>query len=98
MPLDTLLDAARASIAFEHDIYICGESDKQALEAANMLRGAGFTNVALIKGGLSAWKEVAGPTDGVQEDSPLEPSAFNVVSRLKAHQELQKIGKAQQSK
>jgi rhodanese-related sulfurtransferase len=98
MPLDTLLDAARASIAFEHDIYICGESDKQALEAANMLRGAGFINVALIKGGLSAWKEVAGPTDGVQEDSPLEPSAFNVVSRLKAHQELQKIGKAQQSK
>jgi rhodanese-related sulfurtransferase len=97
MPSDTLLDTAQNSLAFERDIYIYGESDAQALEAANALRGAGFTNVAIIKGGLAAWKEVAGPTDGAQEDSPLEPSAFNVVSRLKTHQELQKVGKAQQS-
>jgi rhodanese-related sulfurtransferase len=97
MALDTLLDTAQNSLALERDIYIYGESEAQALEAANMLRGAGFTNVALIKGGFSAWKEIAGPTDGGQEDSPLEPSAFNVVSRFKAHQELQKVGKAQQA-
>jgi rhodanese-related sulfurtransferase len=95
MPSDTLLETAQKSMAFERDIYIYGESDEQALEAANALRGAGFTNVAVIKGGLSAWKEIGGPTDGPQEDSSLEPSAFNVVSRLKAHQELQKVGKAQ---
>jgi rhodanese-related sulfurtransferase len=98
MPLDTLLDTAQNSIALERDIYIYGESEEQASEAARILRGAGFTNVASIKGGFSAWSEIAGPTDGGQQDSPLEPSAFNVVSRLKAHQELQKVGKAQQSK
>jgi rhodanese-related sulfurtransferase len=97
MPLDTLLDTAQNSIALERDIYIYGESEEQALEAANRLRGAGFTNVSPIEGGFAAWKEIAGPTDGGQQDSPLEPSAFNVVSRLKAHQELQKVGKAQQA-
>jgi rhodanese-related sulfurtransferase len=97
MPLENLLETAQNSIASERDIYLYGESEEQASEAVKMLREAGFTNVAQIEGGFAAWKEIAGPTEGGQQDSSLEPSAFNVVSRLKAHQEIQKVGKAQQS-
>jgi rhodanese-related sulfurtransferase len=97
MPMEELLGAARNALELKRDIYIYGESDEQSLQAAETLQSAGFINVAPIKGGLSAWREVAGPTDGVEEESPLQPSAFNVVSRLKTHQDIQKAGKAQQS-
>jgi rhodanese-related sulfurtransferase len=96
MPMESLLQMAQ-SLAFERDIYVYGDSDAQSLEAAEILRGAGFKNVAMIKGGLIAWREIAGPTEGAQEESPLQPGAFNVVSRLKAHQDLQKVGKAQRT-
>ena len=95
MPMEHLLDTAQQSLQLERDIYIYGESDEQSFQAAEILRGAGFMNVAQIIGGMPAWREIAGPTEGVQESSPLEPSAFNVVSRLKTHQEIQEVGKAQ---
>jgi rhodanese-related sulfurtransferase len=97
MPMEQLADLAQSSLEPERDIYIYGDSDEQAIQAAEMLRGAGFKNVAQIVGGLPAWREVAGSTEGVEESTSLEPSAFNVVSRLKAEQEVQAAGKAQQS-
>jgi rhodanese-related sulfurtransferase len=97
MPMEQLADLAQSSLEPERDIYVYGESDEQALQAAEMLRGKGFKNVARIVGGLPAWREVAGPTEGVNEDTSLEPSAFNVVSRLKTEREVQAAGKAQQS-
>jgi rhodanese-related sulfurtransferase len=97
MPIEQLADLAQSSLQPERDIYVYGESDEQALEAAQILRGIGFSSVAQLIGGLTAWHEVAGPTEGVVEESPLKPSAFNVVSRLKTEQEVQATGKAQQS-
>ncbi len=97
MPIGQLADLAQSSLAPERDIYIYGESDEQASQAADVLRGVGFKNVAQIMGGLPAWREVAGSTEGVEEESPLAPSAFNVVSRLTAEREVQATGKAQQS-
>jgi rhodanese-related sulfurtransferase len=97
MPMEQLADLAQSSLEPERDIYVYGESDEQALQAAEMLRSKGFRNVAQIIGGLPAWREVAGPTEGVEEDTSLEPSAFNVVSRLKTEREVQAAGKAQQS-
>lgn len=97
MPMDCLLETAQSALAFERDIYLYGESDEQSMQAAEILRGAGFRNVAQIIGNLPAWREIAGPTEGAEEDSPLEASAFNVVSRLKSHKEVQEAGKAQQS-
>jgi 3-mercaptopyruvate sulfurtransferase SseA len=79
------------------DVYIYGESDEQSLQAAQLLRDAGFSNVAQIMGGLAAWCEVAGPTEGVQETGQLNPSTFNVVSCLKTEQKPQDLGKSQQS-
>jgi rhodanese-related sulfurtransferase len=96
MPAEDLVEMAKESLESERDIYIYAETDAQAAEAAESLRSAGFLSVAIIKGGLSAWHEVAGPTDGVGEESPLAASAFNVVSRLKTEKEVQDAGKAQQ--
>jgi rhodanese-related sulfurtransferase len=80
----------------KHDIYIYGESDEQALAAAEMLRSAGFETVAQITGGLRAWQEVAGPTEGIDEDgkSP-DASAYNLISRLQTESAVQAAGKAQ---
>jgi rhodanese-related sulfurtransferase len=97
MPMEQLADLAQSSLAPERDIYVYGESDEQASQAVDILRGAGFKNVAQIMGGLPAWREVAGPTEGVEEDTSLAPSAFNVVSRLSTEREVQAAGKAQQS-
>jgi rhodanese-related sulfurtransferase len=98
MPMEQFMELAQANFEPARDIYIYGESDEQSLQAAQLLRGAGFSNVAQIMGGLPAWCEVAGPTEGVQEAGQLKSSAFNVVSRLKTEHELQNAGKSQQSK
>jgi len=97
MPMEQFMELAQANFEPARDIYIYGESDEQALQAAQLLRGAGFLNVAQIMGGLPAWCEIGGPTEGVQETGNLKPSEFNVVSRLKTEKELQESGKSQQS-
>ena len=45
-------------------IYVYGDSDKAAEEAANNLRNEGFASVSQIQGGLAGWKAVEGPTEG----------------------------------
>ena len=97
MPMEQFMELAHANVETTRDVYIYGESDEQSLQAAQLLRDAGFSNVAQIMGGLAAWCEVAGPTEGVQETGQLNPSTFNVVSRLKTEQQLQDLGKSQQS-
>jgi len=71
MPMEELLGAARNALELKRDIYIYGESDEQSLQAAETLQSAGFTNVAHIKGGLSAWREVAGPSRSNMKFNPL---------------------------
>ena len=98
MPMEKFMELARANFEPTRDIYIYGESDEQSLQAAQLMRGDGFSSVAQIMGGLPAWCEVGGPTEGVQETGQLKPSEINVVSQLKNEQELQDAGKSQQSK
>lgn len=98
MPMEQFMELAQANFEPIRDIYIYGESDEQSLQAAQLLRGAGFSSVAQIMGGLPAWCEVGGPTEGVQETGQMNPSEINVVSQLKKEQELQDAGKSQQSK
>jgi rhodanese-related sulfurtransferase len=95
MPIAQLGELASSALEPKHDIYVYGESDEQSLQAAEMLRGNGFSTVAQIIGGLSAWREVAGPTEGNAQDSSLDPSAFNVVSRLQAEKDVKVAGEAQ---
>lgn len=46
------------------EIYIYSNSDSEAQEAANKLRGSGYEKVSQLQGGLAGWKAVQGPTEG----------------------------------
>ena len=93
MPIGELVDRAKSSLEPVRDIYIYGETDQQTAEAANLLRAAGFTKVAELKGGVPAWKAIDGPIDGVIEHDNPGPDAYNVFSRLQQHAKTQKIKK-----
>ncbi|MBE8989618.1 rhodanese-like domain-containing protein [Nostoc sp. LEGE 12450] len=65
IPLDDLASKAKSSLHKERHIYIYGDTDEHTTQAAQILRGAGFVEVAEIKGGLAAWISVGGATEGV---------------------------------
>lgn len=83
MPMEELVDRAKPALDLNRDIYVYADSDDQTAQAANQLRGAGFENVAELRGGLAAWKAIGGPTDGsVESMSAPSPGAYNVASRI----------------
>jgi rhodanese-related sulfurtransferase len=95
MPMEQLSEM-KSALQPDRDLYIYGDSDEQAHTAAEMLRAAGFKAVTHVLGGLDAWHEIGGPTEGVQEDGTSPGAdAFNVVSRLKTEHDVQAAGKAQ---
>ncbi|MBD2569115.1 rhodanese-like domain-containing protein [Anabaena lutea] len=65
IPLDDLESRAKFALHKERQIYVYGEHDAHAAHAAQILRGAGFTDVSEIQGGLTAWKTIGGATEGV---------------------------------
>jgi rhodanese-related sulfurtransferase len=65
MPINELVDRARASLELIRDIYVYGDTDQQTAEAASNLRKAGYQNIAELVGGLAAWKMAKYPIDGV---------------------------------
>jgi rhodanese-related sulfurtransferase len=85
MPMDTITERAQ-SLEANRDIYVYGSTDEETAQAANTLREAGYQKVAEIQGGMQAWEEIDGPTEGRDSinDSPDE-SEYNVVSRLQEH-------------
>ena len=64
-PMGQLPKAAEANLEYSRDIYIYGDSDDESAEAVERLRQAGYRHVALIQGGLSAWKSINGSTEGI---------------------------------
>ncbi len=95
MPMAQLAEM-KSALQPTRDIYIYGDTDEQAHTAAQMLRAAGFKAVTHVMGGLDAWHEIGGPTEGVQEDGHYpKADAFNVVSRLKTEHDVQAAGKSQ---
>jgi rhodanese-related sulfurtransferase len=95
MPMEQL-EQMKSTLQPQHDIYIYSDTDDRAHAAAQMLRAAGFEAVTHIMGGLAAWHEIGGPTEGVEEDAaPPKANAYNVVSRLKAEHDVQEAGKSQ---
>ncbi|MFB2937044.1 rhodanese-like domain-containing protein [Aerosakkonemataceae cyanobacterium BLCC-F154] len=71
------------SLALNRDIYVYSDSDDQTSQAANLLRNSGFTSVSELKGGLTAWKAIGGPTEGVVESkSPPSASDYNVIGHI----------------
>jgi rhodanese-related sulfurtransferase len=95
MPMEQL-EQMKSTLQPQHDIYIYGDTDERAHEAAQMFRAAGFEAVTHIMGGLDAWHEIGGPTEGIEEDAaPPQANAYNVVSRLKTEHDVQEAGKSQ---
>lgn len=64
MPIDTLLQQVQRTLEANRDIYIYGATDEATINAATRLDGAGFHRVAILDGGLNAWKAAKGPTEG----------------------------------
>ncbi|NJL62295.1 MAG: rhodanese-like domain-containing protein [Methylacidiphilales bacterium] len=89
MPIDELVDLAKSSLHKNRDIYVYAENDEKASQAAQMLRDAGFTSVSSLRGGLGAWRAIAGPIEGTETVTPPEADDYNVVSRIKNHLETQ---------
>jgi rhodanese-related sulfurtransferase len=63
VPFARLEDLSRSALMRYRDIYIYGESDEQALQAAQILLSTGFLNVAQIIGGLTTWRELSRATE-----------------------------------
>ncbi len=64
MPTDKLVEMAKTSFEPSRDLFVYGDSDEQATEAATQLQSAGFKKVSVIRGGLPAWKAIDGPIEG----------------------------------
>ena len=64
VPAGELVTLVSASLEYERDIYIYGDSNEQSADAADKLREVGFQNVAELTGGLAAWKAAKGPIEG----------------------------------
>lgn len=52
------------NLSENRDIYVYGNSNEEAAEAASNLRQAGFENVSQLQGGLAGWKAIDGVTEG----------------------------------
>jgi rhodanese-related sulfurtransferase len=65
MSRDQVAEATQ-SLEPQRDIYVYGDGADQATEVVNHLRQAGYQKVAHLQGGLSAWKAIGGPTEGVE--------------------------------
>ena len=63
MPLDDLPTRTLDCLEFDRDLYVYGDIDEEAAEAAAKLRAAGYHNVSELRGGLPAWKAVGYPIE-----------------------------------
>lgn len=94
MPMEDVVNNAKDSIDLRRDIYVYGESDAETSQIADKLREAGFHSVAELRGGLGAWKAIAGPTEGIIESQAVPgKEAYNVASQVKHHSDTQKSSK-----
>lgn len=53
-----------SNLSPNREIYVYGNTDSEAEQAANKLRQSGFESVSQLQGGLAGWKVVTGPTEG----------------------------------
>lgn len=63
MPSEELLERAQMSLEFNRDIYIYADTDEEAEVGANQLRAAGYQRVAVVRGGVAAWKAASFPVE-----------------------------------
>jgi rhodanese-related sulfurtransferase len=64
IPIDDLASRAEIALHKERDIYVYGQDESQSAQAVAILRNTNFTKVAKLPGGVTAWAEFGGHTDG----------------------------------
>ncbi|MGB3614295.1 MAG: rhodanese-like domain-containing protein [Elainellaceae cyanobacterium] len=66
VPGDNLVADVRDGQGLEatRDLFLYGGTDGEAAQAASQLRQAGYKKVAVVNGGLSAWKSCGGAVEG----------------------------------
>lgn len=64
LPIAVLTERATQALEKSRDLYVYGETDQATQGAAVQLKTAGFSCVAALEGGLTAWKQVNGPVEG----------------------------------
>ncbi|MBW4461296.1 MAG: rhodanese-like domain-containing protein [Nodosilinea sp. WJT8-NPBG4] len=65
MPVDSLLTTAASCFEISRDLYIYSNTDDEAAAVAEQLREAGFSKVAIVRGGVAAWKAAGFPVEVV---------------------------------
>lgn len=65
MPLDSLLATAANCFEVTRDLYVYSNTDDEANAVAEQLRAAGFSRVAIVRGGVAAWKAAGFPVEVV---------------------------------
>ncbi|WP_035990522.1 rhodanese-like domain-containing protein [Leptolyngbya sp. KIOST-1] len=65
MPTDSLLAMAAQCFEVTRDLYIYSNTDDEATAVAEQLRQRGFSRVAIVRGGVAAWKAAGFPVEVV---------------------------------
>ncbi len=65
MPIDSLMAMATKCFEVTRDLYIYSNTDDESAAVADQLRGAGFDRVAIVRGGVAAWKAAGFPVEMV---------------------------------
>jgi rhodanese-related sulfurtransferase len=63
MPATELVGRAMAALELDRDIYLYASTDEEATAAAGQLRDAGYQKVAVLRGGVAAWKAAGFPIE-----------------------------------
>jgi len=67
IPGDDPVDSVRSGHGLEanRDLFLYGNTDGEATQVADQLRQAGYKKVAVVQGGLPAWKSCGGAVEGI---------------------------------
>ncbi len=65
IPAETLLETATDCFEITRDLYVYSNTDDEAAAIATQLRQAGFARVAIVRGGVAAWKAAGFPVEMV---------------------------------
>jgi rhodanese-related sulfurtransferase len=65
LPAEALMEMATRCFEITRDLYIYSNTDEEAAAVADRLRGQGFLRVAIVRGGVAAWKAAGFPVEMV---------------------------------
>ena len=83
IPLDSIIaTASRNFRKIQQIVVYCEEaSSSVGTNAVRFLQGLGFSNVVLLRGGKSAWREAGLPLDGENSENNHQPSEKSNIAR-----------------